>query len=219
MVSVGVDGKTDGCISKAGYRSIGGAMEIIDNAIPMSLVRAAESAWPSPDWPHWHRYKGPTANKFGSMDRSRIPAACLAALDALALAVVPYIGDSFIDYDLHAGGMHMMPPGGFLGRHLDAECHPIRPWRRTHSIVMSANTAWDDRYCGGELVLESNLDSEPDTVFGVEPGRAVVFETPGQWHEVKRVNTDVTLTYRKTLALFAWTADECTGSTSARFEA
>lgn len=188
------------------------SVEIISDAIPRSLVLAAEAAWPSPDWQYWHRYNGATANKYGSMDRSRIPPACLAALDALALAVIPYIGDSFIDYDLHAAGMHMMPPSGFLGRHLDAECHPIRPWRRTHSIVLSVNSAWGE-LCGGELIIE------PDTVIGVEPGRAVIFETAGTWHEVNRVNTDVSRLHRKTLALFAWKIDHnCDGGTSANFK-
>ena len=188
------------------------SVKIITDAIPRSLCLAAEAAWPSPDWPYWHRYNGATANKFGSMDRSRIPPACLAALDALALAVVPHIGDSFIDYDLHAAGMHMMPPGGFLSRHLDAECHPIRPWRRTHSIVMSVNSAWGE-LCGGELIIE------PDTVIGVEPGRAVIFETSGTWHQVNRVNTDVSKLHRKTLALFAWQIDhDCDGRTAANFQ-
>lgn len=187
---------------------------VIPNAISPSLCRAAEAAWPLPDWPYWHRYQGKTANKFGTMDRSRIPPACIAALDALALAVMPHIGESFIDYDLHAAGLHMMPPGGFLSRHLDAERHPLRNWRRTHSIVMSVNSAWDDRYCGGKLVLEGVGEFSP------QAGQAVVFGTPGQWHEVTRVNTDVTLTYRKTLALFAWQLDDgTTGSTSAQFEA
>jgi hypothetical protein len=108
-------------------------------------------------------------------------------------------------------GMHMMPPGGFLGRHLDAECHPIRPWRRTHSIVLGVNSAWGE-LCGGELVIE------PDTIIGVKPGRAVIFETAGTWHQVNRVNTDVSGLYRKTLALFAWQIDHnCDGGTSANF--
>ena len=188
------------------------SIKIITDAIPRSLVLAAEAAWPDPAWQYWHRYNGATANKYGSMDRSRIPPACIAALDALALAVIPYIGDSFIDYDLHASGMHMMPPGGFLGRHLDAECHPIRPWRRTHSIVMSVNSAWGE-LCGGELIIE------PDTVIGVEPGRAVIFETAGTWHQVNRVNTDASKLHRKTLALFAWRIDhDCDGGTSANFQ-
>ena len=175
------------------------SVEVIQNAIPDSLRRAAEAAWPSPDWPYWHRYNGKTGNKFGSMDRDRLPPACLAALDSLALAVIPHIGDSFIDYDLHAAGMHMMPPGGFLGRHLDAECHPIRPWRRTHSIVMSVNSQWNPEH-GGQLVIESP-DGNREIV--PEPGQAIIFETANQWHEVKPVSTDATQ-FRKTLALFAW---------------
>lgn len=185
-------------------------VEIIENAIPRSLCLAAEAAWPSPDWPYWHRYNGPTANKFGSMDRSRIPPACLAALDALALAVVPHIGNSFIDYDLHAAGMHMMPPRGFLARHLDAECHPVRPWRRTHSIVISVNSSWSESH-GGQLALEGVAEIVPRI------GTAVIFETTGQWHEVRPVS-DSRNAYRKTLALFAWACDtECSGQTTATF--
>jgi len=191
-------------------------VEIIKNAIPASLVRAAEAAWPTPDWVHWHRYKGKTGNKYGSMDRDRLPPACLAALDALALAVAPFIGESFVDYDCHAAGLHQMPPGGFLARHLDAECHPIRTWRRTHSIVMGVNSSWDPEH-GGQLILESNLDSEPNTIIFPRPGQAIIFETANQWHEVKPVSANATQ-YRKTLALFAWQIDDnSTGNTSANF--
>ena len=187
---------------------------ILPDAIPRSLCLAAEAAWPSPDWPYWHRYNGATSNKFGSMDRSRIPPACVAALDALALAVIPHLGDSFIDYDLHAAGLHMMPPGGFLARHLDAECHPIRPWRRTHSIVLGVNSEWQFSD-GGQLTLESNLDSEADKEIFPRSGQAIIFETLNQWHEVKPVTGSK---FRKTLALFAWQVDyDCRGETSAEF--
>ena len=185
-------------------------VEIIQDIIPRSLCLAAEAAWPSPDWPYWHRYNGKTANKYGSMDRSRIPPACLAALDALALAVVPFIGDSFIDYDLHAAGLHMLPPGGFLARHLDAECHPIRPWRRTHSIVLSVTSGWHESY-GGQLWIEDETTVTPTI------GTAVIFTTEGTPHEVLPVAIDSPHS-RKTLALFAWTnADDCDGQTSANF--
>lgn len=186
------------------------SVKIIQNAIPRSLCLATEAAWPSPDWIHWHRYNGATANKYGSMDRSRIPPACIAALDALALAVIPHIKGSFVDYDLHAAGLHMMPPGGFLARHLDAECHPIRPWRRTHSIVMGVNSEWRSEM-GGELSIEGQAIITPQC------GQVVIFETLGAWHEVLEVNHGFGA-YRKTLALFAWTIDnQCDGDTSATF--
>jgi Rps23 Pro-64 3,4-dihydroxylase Tpa1-like proline 4-hydroxylase len=191
------------------------SVEIIQDIIPRSLCLAAEAAWPSVTWPYWHRYNGKTANKYGTMDRSRIPPACLAALDALALAAVPFIGESFVDYDCHAAGLHMLPPGGFLARHLDAECHPIRPWKRTHSIVLGVNSEWQTPD-GGQLTLESNLDSKADEEIFPQSGQAIIFETSNQWHEVKPVTGSG---FRKTLALFAWQIDRnCDGRTSANFQ-
>jgi Rps23 Pro-64 3,4-dihydroxylase Tpa1-like proline 4-hydroxylase len=192
-------------------------MKIIDGIIPRSLCLSAEAGWPSPDWSYWHRYNSKTANKFGSMDRFRIPPACLVALNALAIAAVPHIGNSFIDYDLHAAGLHMMPPGGFLARHLDAERHPLRSWRRTHSIVLCVNSTWKKEY-GGQLLIQSDDDENQDEVIEVELGRAVVFDTPEKWHEVRQVSTCAGTPYRKTLALFAWEmVDTCEGETSAKF--
>lgn len=188
--------------------------EIIPNAIPAALCRATEASWPDQYWPFWHRYNGKTANKYGSMDRLRLPPACIAALDALAIAFSDYIEDSFIDYDLHAAGMHMLPPGGFLARHLDAEIHPIRKWTRTHSIVMSVNSQWNANKYGGELVIET-----ADGEFAIEPkqGQAIVFETPGTWHRVNPVSVSA-IESRKTLALFAWSTDwTAGGSTGADF--
>jgi Rps23 Pro-64 3,4-dihydroxylase Tpa1-like proline 4-hydroxylase len=184
--------------------------KIIVDAIPRSLCLAAEAAWPDQFWPFWHRYNGATANKYGSMDRSRIPAACLAALDALALAVVPFIGESFIDYDLHGAGMHLSLAGGFLKRHLDAERHPIRRWERTHSIVLCVSSEWEDRY-GGQMVIEGQGTFTPRF------GTALIFETRGAVHEVKPVADDAPVG-RKTLALFGWkTSAMDEGSTSAIF--
>ena len=180
------------------------------NAISPALLRACEAAWPEPSWNGWHRYKGATADKYGSLHHSLIPRACMAALDALAELASTRIGNSFIDYDLHAAGLHMMPPGGFLGRHLDAECHPIRPWRRTHSIVLFVNHQWGE-LCGGQLILE------PDHRIDVNPNTAVVFETADRWHSVNRVGTDISGLHRKTLALFAWELSDCAGAIQANF--
>lgn len=191
---------------------------LIKNAIPKSLCRAAEANWPDQHWPFWHRYHGKTGNKFGSMDRHRIPSACIAALDALALSVADHIGDSFIDYDLHAAGMHMMPPKGFLSSHLDAETHPMRLWSRTHSIVLFVNSKWQGNW-GGQLVIKT-----PEVTHSIFPeqGLAVVFETAKTWHEVKPL-TDCEAVccnpWRKTLALFAWEEKyNPDGRTSATFE-
>lgn len=194
-------------------------VQVIENAIPKSLCRAAEANWPDQYWPFWHRYNGKTGNKFGSMDRHRIPSACIAAIDALALAVVNCIGDSFIDYDLHAAGMHMMPPSGFLSRHLDAETHPMRLWSRTHSIVLFVNENWRTQW-GGALIIEGD-DGKTQCIYPKQ-GTAVIFETKNTWHSVEPLAEcqDVCCNpWRKTLALFAWEEKyNPEGRTSATFE-
>lgn len=178
-------------------------MLVIDNAIPLHVLRAAKASWPSNDWTGWHRYKGPTADKYGSLHGSLIPMACRMALEQLALRVGDLIDESFIDYDYHAAGLHQIPPGGFLGRHLDAVRHPLKPWLRTHSVVLFLDTISD----GGQLIVED---------FPIQPveNRVAVFRTENCWHEVLPTSQ-----WRRTLALFAW-RESCgdTGSTNATFE-
>jgi len=185
------------------------SVKVIENAIEPALLRSALASWPEPTWLGWHRYSGKTADKFGSLTHADIPRACRAALDALASRVAAEISDSFIDYDLHAAGLHMLPPGGFLAGHFDAECHPLRPWKRTHSVVLFANDKWESQWGGGLLVKDSGT-------FQPAFNRCVIFETDQQWHEVKQ--TSLEAPYRKTLALFAWKQQECSGRTSAQFD-
>lgn len=187
--------------------------QVIRQAIPAALCRSAAVAFPGPEWQYWHRYSGKTGDKFGSMDRFRIPIACQTALDALSGAVADRIGESFVDYDLHAAGLHMIPPGGFLARHIDAECHPLKPWRRTHSVILFLNEKWEKHY-GGALAIETDIEEQIHPEFGT----AVIFETKDLPHRVTHVSTSQEVPYRKTLALFAWAHDECDGTTSSRFD-
>lgn len=188
------------------------SVHVFDDLFSPSVLRAAEATWPGPTWPWWHRYNNGVANKFGSMDRDRIPSGCLALLDQMAAVVgndTLRRTDSFIDYDLHAAGMHMIPPGGFLGRHKDAESHPIRKWTRTHSVVLFLNEKWLPEW-GGELRIEGFDDVPPKF------GRLVIFETAGTWHQV--MHTSSNSDYRRTLALFAWEyCDSASGNSYAIF--
>lgn len=184
-------------------------VHLTHSTISPALLRAADAAWPSPEWNGWHRYKGSTGDKFGSLHHSVIPRACTVALETLAEHASAFIGDSFIDYDLHAAGLHMMPPGGFLARHVDAERHPLKQWRRTHSIVLFVNRL--NPGDGGRLHIEGQTTLRP------EPNVCCIFETPGQWHEVYK--TSASAPYRKTLAMFAWSLDDGEGATSSTFAA
>ena len=171
-------------------------IEVIENALPQAILNAARAAWPEPTWSGWHRYKGTTADKYGTLHYSLIPPACGEALRQLASVVGAMLpNDCFIDYEYHAAGLHQIPPGGFLGRHLDAEQHPMRQWERTHSAVLFLDTIPASK--GGELYVEN-----PYTLIQPKANRCAVFSTAGAWHGVHK--TDSSAPVRRTLALFAW---------------
>ena len=103
----------------------------------------------------------------------------------------------------------MIPPGGFLGKHLDAELHPIMPWRRRYSSVLFIDD-WKDDW-GGVLRLEGYGDVTP------KKNMLITFPTDGVWHSVSTVSTIAT--NRRTIALFAWSlTSRVNGLRSAKFE-
>lgn len=167
-------------------------ISIVENLIPKHIALAASIAIPDKDWQWWHRYNNNDSVKYGSVDHLRFPNACRIALEEIAKTFIPPDG-CFPDMDYHAGGMHMIPPEGWLGGHYDAEYHPLYSWKRFGSLVWFANEKWNLEW-GGKLVV-SNQEIIP------EFNKAVFFETENCWHEVTRV---IGPEYRKTLALFYW---------------
>lgn len=167
------------------------SIRIISDILPRHIAISASLAIPDSNWQWWHRYSGKDSVKYGNIDPSRIPDACKLALNEIAKEFVPD-RDVFPDLDFHAGGMHMIPPGGWLGSHYDSEYHPYKNWKRVGSLVWFANKEWKDEY-GGELIVDG-------IIVKPEFNKAVYFDTDKCLHEVKKVNTE----FRKTLALFYW---------------
>ena len=187
------------------------------NAITPACRHGAMAAMPSIDWPWWHRYQGTTGEKYASTDPDRLPSNVRRAIDMMATSLEGLLpAGSFWDMDLHGAGVHMMPPGSWLGRHQDAVRHPVRPWIRTTSAVLFLNTLWGND-AGGELYLEG--DDEVTVEVIPEAGKAVVFPTEGRWHGV--MQTAPHADWRVTLALFGWRVAEpneaLSGSRAATF--
>lgn len=171
--------------------------DVIRNAIDCHCLVGARATVPELTWPHWHRYQGSTADKYATVDASRIPAGVMRAIHQMADRLERLLpAGSFWDLDLHGAGIHVLPAGGFLGRHLDAAMHPIRPWVRTTSAVLFLNRL-EGPEPGGELCLEQSALVVPP-----EANTAVVFDTAEEWHWVNR--TAATAGDRITLALFGW---------------
>jgi len=171
-------------------------VNVQNNVLPDHIRLAAIAAFPTEDWPWWHRYEN---GKLATVDPSRIPLACVMALLELTRACEPANG--FYDYDLYGAGLHLMPSGVSLGKHTDATHHPQRPWRRLSSLVYFL-----DDCEGGELTF-NNQKVTP------KANTAVTFPV-SQIHEVQLAITD-----RRTLSLFTWELDcGLKNCTSAQFE-
>jgi hypothetical protein len=167
-----------------------------------SLANAASVAFPDEKWQWWHRYGNRDSLKFGSVDHLRFPNACRLALEELGKDFDPIVTNNrriFADFDYYAGGMHMIPPGGWLSWHLDAEYHPLYNWKRVGSLVWFCNKEWKEEW-GGLLKLTDPVDGS-ETVICPEFNKCVYFETSQCWHQVTQVTGPEN---RKTMAIFYW---------------
>jgi len=163
---------------------------VLNDWAPIGLVNAALAEWPAPDWRHWHSYYDANAVKRASKDASRIPRAASLLIERMAEIEM---GESFPDLELHGAGLHEIPDGGHLAKHLDGAKHPQAGWARAANAVLFLN----DDFRGGELVFHASGQF-------VEPkkNRLVIFQTSDEeWHSVNQVSGGS----RKTLSLFWWT--------------
>ncbi|HSG72068.1 MAG TPA: 2OG-Fe(II) oxygenase [Planctomycetaceae bacterium] len=171
----------------------------LSNWAPAGLVNAALAEWPAEDWRHWHFYDDQTAKKRATKDASRLPRAATMLLERMAELDLRYHGfdaDCFPDLELHGAGMHELPTGGFLRKHLDSTAHPQTRWNRSVNGVLFLNEPEQ----GGDLTFHLPFE---EIVIHPESGKLVLFETADEaWHSVSTVAGSIS---RKTLSLFWWT--------------
>lgn len=192
-----------------------------DNVFSPHLISAANAEWPANDWIHWHAYgygesdggdRGveKPALKLASKDADRITPACSLLLqDMSRLKYLLLPPDAFPDFSLHGAGMHEIPDGGHLSRHLDSDSYSQRPtWRRAVSGVLYLNDDFD----GGVFCLEAD-----GTTIRIQPyrNRLVLFQsTDTAYHWVEKVTGGS----RRTLAMFWWViADSVSKRSKAQF--
>ena len=169
--------------------------QVIDDAIPPQLLRAIAATWPDESWRGWHHYNDGNSVKRATRDAEQIPRAAWPCLYAMANIITHPVG--FPDWELQGSGLHEMPVGGRLGRHLDSDVMPATGWRRELSCVLFLNECE-----GGEFVIYEQA---------IEPkfNRLIVFATTDDaWHEVKTVRGSVP---RRSLSLFYWSKNATDG--------
>lgn len=168
--------------------------EVIRGFVPPGLVAAALAEWPEDKSPCWIRYRDDHADKYASRGWEGIGRAATLLIEQMACYDSELISGAWPDLALHGGGLHMIPPGGHLSRHLDAATHPVTGWQRVASGVLYLD---DWRYeWGGALVLGEHTRIYP------EAGMLIVFACRSDsWHAVETVTGP---TARRSIALFWW---------------
>lgn len=185
---------------------------IINDALPRMLANAVFAEFPDEDWRHWHKYDDHNSLKYATKDPARFPPVICKALGQLGTVIEKSVAgihypESFVDYEFHAAGLHMIPPAGHLRRHQDAARHPILPWRRTLSACWYATPDWSSDW-GGEIVI----DEQP---YFPRFNSLVIFES-NRWHSVNQITGPEA---RRVLSLFCWEIDTAArGETRAQFQ-
>jgi len=178
----------------------------IPSAVPENLLQGLEANWPAETSDVWHRYSGSMGEKLAILHWRCLPAEAWPVICEIGSIMECYYKGCVIDWRLHGAGLHEIRDGGSLPRHLDGERHPRTGFARWISAVLFVDTLQQGQ--GGELVIEGKATIRP------EAGTLVIFETPGQWHEVLPVHTK----RRRTVALFGYLAETRDGRTSALFQ-
>ncbi len=168
-----------------------------DNWLPSGLLRSVAASWPDRSSTHWHSYGDRNSVKLASRSWGGIPEASRAALFELSkidINEMLQIPDLFPDLDgLNGAGLHQMEAGGHLGLHVDAQSHPLKPWKRMASAVL-----YLDDCEGGELEF---CDEHGAVKTSIAPkfNRLALFACEGNWHRVAPCQS-----LRRSLCLFFW---------------
>ncbi len=176
---------------------------VVDDFFPPQLLRAVALAWPDPSWHGWYVYANERQYKRASDLVSPLHGYLAETLHLLAMLDVGRwlsLEHTVADLSLYGAGLHELPPGGFVARHLDASHHARLGLARAWSAALYVHEQWEPHW-GGALELLS--DAEPVVVPPL-PGRLVVFACGNSsWHAVGPVACPPGFS-RRSLSLFGY---------------
>lgn len=147
---------------------------IIDGFLDQSTVARINAEWPQDEW---MKESGKGQKKWST---TRLPPTAKSIsdnFDVSKVEAITGIDGLFQDRQLFGAGLHCIPRGGFLKRHVDFNQHP-KGWHRRVNCLIYLNQEWKDEW-GGHLELGLN---NPVKIAPVG-GRCVIFETNDEsWH-------------------------------------
>lgn len=172
---------------------------VIDNFIDAETVAQINREWPQRAWV---KESGKANNKWS---RTRLTTTAKRVAKSIDIAMVEQatgISGLFADPELFGGGLHCIPPGGFLKMHVDFNRHP-KGWHRRVNLLIYLNERWKDAW-GGHLQI--GIES-PKWIAPIG-GRCVIFETNDHtWHGHPEPLTCPEGVQRRSLALYYYTKE------------
>ncbi len=182
-------------------------MKIYDDAIPLTIAKQAYVKFPNASWNQYHFYNDGNASKYGQQegadwgDDKILWAEVASRIDA---RIANLARQCFADYTFYGSGLHYMPQGSFLRRHLDASCHAKTGWKREYSATLFLNP----HYAHGDGGVFTLHDDLTDTTQEVEPifNRLILFRcNEFSSHSVSKVFSDYP---RLSFSMFFFSEDE-----------
>lgn len=155
---------------------------VVEAAIDELAIEQVNRCWPGDDDKRWLKEDGRFNIKWSMEARDGILEELMKELSSPSMCeiVAGLIGEKqvFSDKRQFGGGLHAIPPGGFLGMHHDFKFHP-RGYKRVANALLYVNQEWQEDW-GGALQLGLNGGSVQYLPLG---GRIVIFRTDqNSWH-------------------------------------
>lgn len=151
---------------------------------PMALIGCRDEM-PTPTDPRWRRFDNAHERKLGGSDDMFGPATTRFFETLASEAFCAELQEAFqigkpLTIGTLGGGYHCIPPGGYLGMHVDFNRAENGLYRRLNLLIY-LNNGWDTTN-GGELEL--GAPDDPDRkIVGPVFNRTVVFATSEtSWH-------------------------------------
>lgn len=171
---------------------------VCDDFLDAETVRKINEEWPATSW---LKESGKQNKKWSTQN---LPPAAQAVVEDLVrdltwVSELTGIEGLIHDPNMFGGGLHCIPPGGFLKKHVDFNRHPKGWWRRVNLLIY-LNLVWKKEW-GGDLEL-------CDKKIAPIRGRMVMFETNDTtWHGHPEPLTCPDNVQRRSLALYFYTPD------------
>lgn len=134
---------------------------VIEGVLPDDVLAAVVDEFPTPT-PRWRHFDDPRQKKFGAGPREAddlgpVTRNVLAEFNSAAfvdfLQLLTSIREPLIpDPHYRGGGLHQIPPGGYLDIHADFNRHPDFGLERRVNVLLYLNRDWRPEW-GGDLEL------------------------------------------------------------------